>query len=96
MINWKVRVKNPTFWISAIAALALVVQSVAELFGYTIDLSTTVGKLQAVVKAVFALLAVLGIVVDPTTSGVGDSERALGYEVPWKDDPPQEDGGEGE
>lgn len=96
MINWKVRIKNPTFWISAIAALAVVVQTVAEVFGYTVDLSTTVGRLQAVVKAVFALLAVLGIVVDPTTSGVGDSERALGYEVPWKDDPPQQDGREGE
>ena len=96
MINWKVRIKNPTFWISAIAALGLVIQAVAEVFGYTIDLSTLVGKLQAVVKAVFALLAVMGIVVDPTTSGVGDSNRALGYEVPWKDDPPQQEGGEGE
>ena len=96
MINWKVRIKNPTFWISAIAALALVAQTVGEVFGYTIDLSTMVGKLQAVVKAVFALLAVMGIVVDPTTSGMGDSERALGFEVPWKDNPPQLEGGEGE
>ena len=96
MINWKVRIKNPTFWISAIAALALVVQSVAELFGYTIDMSTMVGKLQMVVKYVFGFLAIMGIVNDPTTSGVSDSERAMGYEVPWKDDPPQEDGGEGE
>ena len=96
MINWKVRIKNPTFWISAIAALGLVAQTVAEVFGYTIDLSTMIGKLQAVVKAVFALLAVMGIVVDPTTSGVGDSNRALGYEVPWKDDPPQQEDGEGE
>jgi phi LC3 family holin len=33
----------------------------------------------------FALLVILGIVVDPTTVGVGDSKRALGYEEPWKD-----------
>ena len=96
MINWKVRIKNPTFWISAIAALALVVQSVAELFGYTIDLSSTVGKLQMVVKYVFGFLAIMGIVNDPTTNGLGDSNRALGYEVPWKDDPPQQEDGEGE
>ena len=96
MINWKVRIKNPTFWISAIAALALVVQSVAELFGHTIDLSSTVGKLQMVVKYVFGFLAIMGIVNDPTTNGLGDSNRALGYEVPWKDDPPQQEGGEGE
>ena len=96
MINWKVRIKNPTFWISAIAALALVISKVAALFGYTIDLSTTVGQLRAIVEALFGFLAVLGIVNDPTTSGVGDSERALGYEVPWKDDPPQPEDGEGD
>jgi phi LC3 family holin len=44
-----------------------------------------IGKLLAVVDAVFALLVVLGIVVDPTTVGVGDSKRALGYEEPWTD-----------
>ena len=57
----------------------------AALFGYTINLETWVGKLQAVVNAVFALLAILGIVVDPTTDGVGDSNRALNYVQPWND-----------
>ena len=37
MINWKVRIKNPTFWISAIAALALVAQTVAELRGISAE-----------------------------------------------------------
>ena len=84
-INWKVRIKNKAFWLALIPAIALVAQAVAAVFGYTIDLTTMVGKLQAVVNAVFALLVILGIVVDPTTNGVGDSERALGYEKPWKD-----------
>ena len=86
-INWKVRIKNKAFWLAIIPALALVAQAVAAVFGYTIDLTTMVGKLQAVVNAVFAVLVILGIVVDPTTSGVGDSERALGYTIPWKDEP---------
>ena len=85
-INWKVRIKNKAFWLAIIPALALVAQAVAAVFGYTIDLTTMVGKLQAVVNAIFAVLVILGIVVDPTTSGVGDSERALGYDTPWKDD----------
>jgi phi LC3 family holin len=84
-INWIVRIKNKAFWLAVIPALALVVQAVAALFGYTINLETWVGKLQAVVNAVFALLAILGIVVDPTTDGVGDSNRALGYAEPWND-----------
>ena len=90
MINWKVRIKNLNFWLALIPAIALVAMTIAEVFGYTIDLSTMVGKLQAVAKAVFALLAILGIVVDPTTEGVKDSERAMSYTEPWKDDPPDE------
>lgn len=85
MINWKVRIRNKQFWVSVIPALALVAQAVAALFGFTIDLTTVVGKVLAVVDAVFALLAILGVVVDPTTAGIGDSVRAMGYEEPWKD-----------
>ena len=85
-INWLVRIKNKAFWMAVIPALALVAQAVAALFGYTIDLGTIVGKIQAVVNAVFALLAILGIVVDPTTEGVTDSNRAMGYTEPWSDE----------
>lgn len=86
MINWKVRIKNKAFWMAIIPAIALLAQAVASVFGFTIDLTTLVGKLLAVVDAVFAVLVILGIVNDPTTAGVGDSERAKGYEVPWKDE----------
>jgi len=85
MINWMVRIKNKQFWMSLIPALALVVQAVAAVFGWELDFSSLIGKLLAVVDAVFALLVILGIVVDPTTAGVGDSKRALGYEEPWTD-----------
>ena len=85
-INWIVRIKNKQFWLSVIPAIALVVQAVAAVFGFTFDFSTLVGKLLAVVDAVFALLVILGIVVDPTTAGVGDSVRAMGYDEPWEDE----------
>lgn len=90
-INWKVRLKNKAFWLAVIPAIALVAQAVAAVFGYTIDLGTMVGKLQAVVNAVFALLVILGIAVDPTTSGIGDSQRAMSYQEPWVDEPPEEE-----
>jgi phi LC3 family holin len=86
MINWKVRIKNKQFWLSIIPAIALVVQAVAAVFGYTLDLSTLVGKILAVVDAVFAVLVILGIVVDPTTAGVPDSKRAMSYQEPWHDE----------
>jgi phi LC3 family holin len=91
MINWKVRVKNKAFWMAVIPAIALVAQAVAAVFGYTIDLTSIVGKLQAVVNAVFALLVILGVVVDPTTAGVYDSRRALSYDEPWKDEPEEDE-----
>ena len=85
-INWIVRIKNKAFWLALIPALAMVAQAVAALFGYTIDLTTLVGKLQALVNAIFAVLVILGIVVDPTTAGIEDSNRAMGYPEPWDDE----------
>ena len=84
-INWKVRFANRQFWVSVIPALALVIQAFAAVFGWALDFTSLIGKLIAVVDAVFALLVILGIVVDPTTAGVGDSRRALGYEEPYRD-----------
>ena len=86
MINWKIRLMNKQFWLSLIPALALCAQAVAAVFGWEIDLTTAVGRLLTVVNTVFALLVVLGVVVDPTTAGIGDSERALGYDEPWEDE----------
>ncbi len=84
-INWRVRLVNKQFWVSVIPALALVAQAVAALFGWELDLTTLVGRVLTVVDAVFALLVILGIVVDPTTAGVGDSERAMRYAYPYDD-----------
>lgn len=84
-INWKVRLNNKQFWKAIIPAVALAVQAILAIFDITLNLETLVGKLIAVVDAVFAVLVILGIVVDPTTAGIGDSNRAMEYEIPWDD-----------
>lgn len=84
MINWKVRLSNKNFWLAIIPAILLLIQVVAEVFGFTIDLGEMGTKLIAVVNAVFVVLAILGIVTDPTTEGVGDSKLAMTYEEPKK------------
>lgn len=84
-INWTVRFRNKSFWLSLIPAVLLLVQVVAAVFGYTLDLGELGDKLLAVVNALFAVLTILGIVTDPTTKGVSDSAQALTYEKP-KDD----------
>lgn len=82
MINWKVRLRNKAFWLAFIPAALLLVQTVAALFGFALNLGDIGDKLLAVVNAMFALLSILGVVVDPTTQGVGDSQRAMDYVVP--------------
>ena len=84
MINWLVRIKNKTFWMAIIPAVLLLVQAVAGVFGFQIDLGDVGEKLLAVVNAVFAVLAILGIVTDPTTDGVSDSTQAMAYTEPKK------------
>ncbi|MCC4043745.1 phage holin [Enterococcus gallinarum] len=84
-INWKVRLKSKAFWVALIPALALAVQAIAAVFGFEYDFGDLVNKLIVVVNTVFAVLVIVGIVNDPTTSGVSDSQQALTYEEPKSD-----------
>lgn len=84
MINWKVRLKNKLFWLSMVPALLLLVQVVAGLFGFSFELEGLQAKLLDLINAVFAVLAVLGVVSDPTTEGISDSKLAMSYDEPKK------------
>lgn len=79
-INLKVRMKNPIFWLTMIPAVATFVYAILGCFGIvpTISEETLVNALTAIITA----LTTLGVLVDPTTSGVDDSERALSYTRP--------------
>lgn len=86
-INWKVRLKNPAFWTGLIGVLATLAISVAQLLG--VDIAEVVNGWQsalvALVTAIFGILALVGVVTDPTTSGVSDSNQALTYTKPKED-----------
>ena len=82
MINWKVRVRNKALWVALIPALLLLVQQVCAVFGVALDFGELQAQLISIVGTVFTLLAILGIVADPTTAGMGDSEQAMGYDEP--------------
>lgn len=82
-INWKVRAKNKNFWISLIPAVLIFVQSAAHAAGVEIEISGISENLLSVINSLFAVLAILGIAADPTTKGIGDSEKALTYEEPF-------------
>lgn len=78
-INWKVRLLSVKFWLALVPASLLVIQTVAAVFGYNWDFASLGKELTAVVNAVFALLTIVGVAVDPTTEGVSDSQQALAY-----------------
>ena len=48
-INWKVRIKNKAFWLALIPAVLLLIQVIASVFGYTLDLGDLGNKLLSVV-----------------------------------------------
>lgn len=84
-INWKTRVRNKTFWLALVPAVLLLVQACAAPFGYEWDFAVLNQQLAAIINAAFAVLALLGIVVDPTTEGMGDSAQAMTYDAPKVD-----------
>lgn len=85
MINWTVRIKNKNFWLALIPAVLLLIQTVAAVCGYTLDLGELGNRLIAVVNAVFGVLVILGVVNDPTTAGMSDSKQAQEYIFPKED-----------
>ena len=84
-LNIKVRIRNKLFWLALIPAVLILVQTVCALFGVPITIENFESRLLDLVNAVFAVLAILGIVADPTTEGLHDSDRAMTYDKPWDD-----------
>lgn len=81
-INWKCRIRNKLFWLAIIPAVLLLVKAVAAVFGFGLDFSKLNEQLADIIEAVFLILGTLGIVADPTTEGMSDSERAMNYDRP--------------
>ena len=86
-INWKIRLNNPTWWAQVAAAVVLpLVAGVGASWG---DMTSWAALAQTVARAlgnpvvvVSMVVSVYNALIDPTTKGVGDSARALGYDEP--------------
>lgn len=80
MINWSLRLRNRTTLLALVSAAVVFAYSVAQALG--LDLPVGQQQVMDAVTSVLAVLAALGVVVDPTTEGVSDSTRALTYDEP--------------
>ena len=86
-INWKVRLRNKT-WVASLLALVIAfVYNLMAMLG--VELPVTQEWVTGIVGTVITLLAGLGVLIDPTTPGVSDSERAMRYTEPGVIEPPE-------
>ena len=79
-INWKVRFKNKAWLTTFITFILSTVYQVLAMFD--INPALTHDNAMQIVATILQLLSLLGVIIDPTTKGVGDSDRALGYDKP--------------
>ena len=86
-INWKVRFKNKVWLTSFISLIVGFVYSMLSLFDVIPGIKEQ--TLMQVINQVLTFLGLIGVLVDPTTVGLSDSNRAMEYEEPWDDNNPQ-------
>lgn len=88
-LNWKVRFKNKVFLCSFIGLIISFVYGMLQLFD--VYPPVTENQILNIVNQCLTFLGLLGIINDPTTSGISDSNRALSYDHPWDDATDNED-----
>ena len=82
-INWKVRFKNKV-WLGSFFSLVVgFIYSLLALFD--VFPAVTQNLVVQLLNQVLTFLGLIGVIVDPTTAGLEDSNRAMGYEDPWDD-----------
>ena len=82
-INWKVRFRNRVWLGSFLSLIVGFIYSLLALFD--VFPQVTQNLVMQLLNQALTFLGLIGVIVDPTTAGIGDSERALGYEEPWDD-----------
>ena len=93
-VNWRIRFKNKLWLSSFISAVLAIVYTILDVLGIFPDMSES--HLSRLIEAVLLLLSLMGVIIDPTTAGINDSNRACGYVKPWDDNEEStEDGGNG-
>ena len=88
-INWKIRFQNKV-WLTSF--IALVLSFIYTLLGkLNIQPVITQNEVGEIVSQLLLILGMLGVIVDPTTEGVNDSNRAMSYAKPWNDETDNDD-----
>lgn len=76
-INWKLRLQHKSFWVALIGLLVILSQQVGIKF--------LPENIADITNTILAIGVLVGVITDPTTAGLGDSNQALGYDKPKED-----------
>ena len=87
-LNWKVRFKNKTWLTMFLSLIVGFVFNMLKLFDIVPTFSENL--VMNIIGQVLTFLGLIGVIVDPTTAGIEDSNRAMSYEEPWNDEPAEE------
>ena len=82
-INWRVRLQNKVWLASMTSLLVSFVYGLLDLLGVVPAVSQS--RIMEIVQSALTFLGVIGVIADPTTAGIGDSNRAMAYEEPYRD-----------
>ena len=88
-INWKVRFKNKVWLATFFSLIVGFVFNMLALFDVYPSFSQH--QVTEIVSQVLTFLGLIGVIVDPTTAGFEDSNRAMGYDEPHRDEPEAEE-----
>ena len=82
-INWKVRFKNK-IWLGSF--LSLIVGFIFNMLAlFDVYPPITENIITNILNQILTFLGLIGVIVDPTTAGLEDSNRAMNYDEPWQD-----------
>lgn len=79
-VNWKLRIKNKVTLTALVGVVIAFVYQILALLGITPPISES--EVVEIAGIIINLLVLIGVVVDPTTKGFGDSDNAMSYESP--------------
>lgn len=83
-LNWKVRFKNKVWLTSFFAAILTFIYTILGMFDIYPEI--TKNDIGEIINSMLMFLSLTGVIIDPTTAGINDSNRAMGYEVPYSDE----------
>lgn len=83
-INWKVRFKNVPWLMTFLSLVVGFIYNMLKMFDVVPVI--TENQVMDLIGQVLTFLGLVGVLVDPTTKGIGDSNRAMSYETPWVDE----------